>query len=91
MHDAEPKSAGASDADVHVASLDEIKGYTGIEFLRRIASGEVAQPPIAKTLGFRPRRGGAGLRAVHHGASVPALQSDRQRARRRGRTLLDRA
>lgn len=52
MHDAEPKSAGASDADVHVASLDEIKGYTGIEFLRRIASGEVAQPPIAKTLGF---------------------------------------
>ena len=52
MHDAEPKSAGASDADVHVASLDEIRGYTGIEFLRRIASGEVAQPPIAKTLGF---------------------------------------
>ena len=52
MHDAEPKSVSASDADVHVASLDEIKGYTGIEFLRRIASGEVAQPPIAKTLGF---------------------------------------
>ncbi len=52
MHDAGPKSVSASDADVHVASLDEIKGYSGIEFLRRIASGEVAQPPIAKTLGF---------------------------------------
>jgi uncharacterized protein (TIGR00369 family) len=52
MHDAVPKSVSASDADVHVASVDEIKGYTGIEFLRRIASGEVAQPPIAKTLGF---------------------------------------
>lgn len=36
----------------HVASVDEIKGYNGIEFLRRIASGEVAQPPICKTLGF---------------------------------------
>ena len=52
MHDAVPKSVSASDAGVHVASLDEIKGYTGIEFLRRIASGAVAQPPIAKTLGF---------------------------------------
>lgn len=52
MHDAVPKSVSAPDADVHVASIDEIKGYTGIEFLRRIASGEVAQPPIAKTLGF---------------------------------------
>jgi uncharacterized protein (TIGR00369 family) len=37
----------------HVASLDEIKAYSGLEFLRRIASGEVEQPPIAKTLGFR--------------------------------------
>ena len=52
MHGTETKSFDASDADVHVASVDEIKGYTGIEFLRRIASGEVAQPPIAKTLGF---------------------------------------
>jgi uncharacterized protein (TIGR00369 family) len=52
MHDGETKSVSASDADAHVASLDEIKGHTGIEFLRRIASGEVAQPPIAKTLGF---------------------------------------
>jgi uncharacterized protein (TIGR00369 family) len=38
--------------DAHVASLDEIKGYSGLEFLRRITSGEVAQPPIARTLGF---------------------------------------
>jgi uncharacterized protein (TIGR00369 family) len=52
MHDAVPTSVSAFDADVHVASVDEIKGYTGIEFLRRIASGEVAQPPIARTLGF---------------------------------------
>ena len=35
MQGAEPKSAGASAADVHVASVDEIRGYTGIEFLRR--------------------------------------------------------
>lgn len=39
-------------ADTHVASLDEIKGYSGIEFLQRITSGQVAQPPIARTLGF---------------------------------------
>ena len=37
----------------HVASLDEIKAYSGLEFLRRIANREVEQPPIAKTLGFR--------------------------------------
>lgn len=43
---AEPNAEG------HVASLDEIKGYSGIDFLRRIASGEVPQPPITKTLGF---------------------------------------
>ena len=43
---AEPNAAG------HVASLDEIKGHSGIEFLKRIASGDVAQPPITKTLGF---------------------------------------
>jgi uncharacterized protein (TIGR00369 family) len=35
-----------------VATLEEIKGYSGIEFLRRITSGEVEQPPIGKTLGF---------------------------------------
>jgi uncharacterized protein (TIGR00369 family) len=38
---------------VHVASLEEIKSYSGLEFLRRIAGGSVAQPPIAATLGFR--------------------------------------
>jgi uncharacterized protein (TIGR00369 family) len=40
-------------ADGHVASMDEIKGYSGLNFLQRIASGEVAQPPIGWTLGFR--------------------------------------
>jgi uncharacterized protein (TIGR00369 family) len=40
------------DAEGHVASLDEIKGFSGIEFLRRITTGEVPQPPITKTLGF---------------------------------------
>ncbi len=40
-------------ADGHVASMDEIKGYGGLDFLQRIASGEVAQPPIGWTLGFR--------------------------------------
>ena len=52
MHGAETKSLGASDTDVHVASLDEIKGYHGLEFLRRIVNGDVGPPPIAKTLGF---------------------------------------
>ena len=41
-----------AEGDVHVASLDEIKGLGGLEFLHRIASGQVAQPPIARTLGF---------------------------------------
>jgi uncharacterized protein (TIGR00369 family) len=40
-------------AGVHVASLDEIRSYSGLDFLRRIADGRVAQPPIAATLGFR--------------------------------------
>jgi uncharacterized protein (TIGR00369 family) len=40
-------------ADGHVSSLDEIKGYSGLDFLQRIASGEVAQPPIGWTLDFR--------------------------------------
>ncbi len=75
---AEPNAEG------HVASLDEIKGYSGIEFLRRIAGGDVPSRRSAKTLGFAPRRGGAGFRALHDDAGVPALQSDRQRARRRG-------
>jgi uncharacterized protein (TIGR00369 family) len=46
---AEPTTA----AEGHVASLEEIKDYAGIEFLRRIADGRVAQPPICHTLGFR--------------------------------------
>ena len=39
-------------ARVHTASLEEIKSYSGLDFLRRIADGTVAQPPIAATLGF---------------------------------------
>jgi uncharacterized protein (TIGR00369 family) len=42
----------ASDSGVHVASPEEIKAASGLEFLRRIAEGRVAQPPIAATLGF---------------------------------------
>ena len=42
-----------SDTDVHVASVEEIKGLSGLEFLRRIADGRVPQPPVAATLGFR--------------------------------------
>lgn len=37
----------------HVSSMDEIKGYSGLEFLQRIAGGAVQQPPIGWTLGFR--------------------------------------
>lgn len=48
MHDADVGGA----AQTGVASIDEIKAYTGIDFLRRIVSGEAAPPPIAKTLGF---------------------------------------
>jgi uncharacterized protein (TIGR00369 family) len=42
-----------SDTEVHVASLAEIKGFRGLEFLARIADGRVPQPPITATLGFR--------------------------------------
>jgi uncharacterized protein (TIGR00369 family) len=42
----------ASDTSVHVATLEEIKSHSGLEFLRRIAEGRVPQPPIAATLGF---------------------------------------
>ncbi len=41
------------DAGVHVASPEEIRSLSGLEFLRRIADGTVPQPPIAATLGFR--------------------------------------
>jgi uncharacterized protein (TIGR00369 family) len=43
---------GEQNANGHVASLEEIKAYSGLEFLRRIADGRVPQPPIAVTLGF---------------------------------------
>jgi uncharacterized protein (TIGR00369 family) len=49
------------DASVHVASLEEIKAHSGLEFLRRIATGEVPQPPIAATLGFRLAEAAPGL------------------------------
>jgi uncharacterized protein (TIGR00369 family) len=42
----------ASEINVHVASQEEIRNHSGLEFLRRIADGRVAQPPIAATLGF---------------------------------------
>jgi uncharacterized protein (TIGR00369 family) len=41
-----------SDTKVHTASLEEIKAYSGLDFLRRIVDGTVPQPPIAATLGF---------------------------------------
>ena len=36
----------ASDTNVHVASLEEIKSCSGLEFLRRIAEGRVPPPPL---------------------------------------------
>jgi uncharacterized protein (TIGR00369 family) len=51
----------ATGAAVHVASLEEIKSYSGLDFLRRIAEGEVPQPPIAATLGFQLSEVGPGL------------------------------
>jgi uncharacterized protein (TIGR00369 family) len=41
------------DTGTHVASPEEIKGLSGLEFLRRIADGTVPQPPLAATMGFR--------------------------------------
>jgi hypothetical protein len=38
-----------SDIKVHTASLEEIKSYSGLDFLRRIADGTVPQPPISAT------------------------------------------
>lgn len=37
---------------VHTASLEEIKAYSGLEFIQRIVAGTVPPPPIAATLGF---------------------------------------
>jgi uncharacterized protein (TIGR00369 family) len=42
-----------SKSPVHVASLEELKTLSGLEFLRRIADGRIPQPPITATLGFR--------------------------------------
>ena len=39
-------------ANGYVSTLDEIKGNSGLAFLRRIAEGRVPQPPIGHTLGF---------------------------------------
>ena len=47
------KSMANFHEQAHVASLEEIKAVSGLEFLRRIAEGEVSQPPICHTLGFR--------------------------------------
>jgi uncharacterized protein (TIGR00369 family) len=33
--------------------LDQVAGLTGLEVMRRMARGELPQPPIAETLGFR--------------------------------------
>lgn len=36
-----------------LATLADSAGLSGLEVIRRIASGEIPQPPIASTLGFR--------------------------------------
>jgi uncharacterized protein (TIGR00369 family) len=53
MHGTDAASLREGDTDTYVASPDDIKTHSGIEFLRRIVSGDVKQPPITKTLGFR--------------------------------------
>lgn len=35
-----------------VAAPEQVRGKTGLEFLRALISGELPQPPIAETLGF---------------------------------------
>lgn len=37
----------------YVSSLEEVKALSGLEFLRRIATGQIPQPPICHTLGFQ--------------------------------------
>jgi uncharacterized protein (TIGR00369 family) len=46
---------------VHSASPEEVKLYSGLEFLRRIAEGTMPPPPIAATLGFRLAEVATGL------------------------------
>jgi len=36
-----------------LAFLEEVSGLSGLEVMRRMAAGELPQPPIAETLGFR--------------------------------------
>ena len=48
-------------AGPRIASLEEIKAVSGLEFLRRIAEGEAPQPPICHTLGFRLAAVGTGF------------------------------
>jgi hypothetical protein len=44
----------ANSLDPHVASLEEIKAVSGLEFSApHCRGGEVPQPPICHTLGFR--------------------------------------
>jgi uncharacterized protein (TIGR00369 family) len=38
---------------VHTATLEEIKSYSGLDFLQRLVEGTVPPPPVAATLGFR--------------------------------------
>lgn len=40
-------------ANIGVPPLEILKSRTGLEFLRAIADGELPQPPITQTLGFR--------------------------------------
>lgn len=43
----------AVNASGYVSTLDEVKGQSGLDFLRRIAEGKIPQPPICHTLGFQ--------------------------------------
>jgi uncharacterized protein (TIGR00369 family) len=42
----------ANGATMHTATPEEVKAYSGLDFLRRIVDGSVPPPPIAVTLGF---------------------------------------
>jgi uncharacterized protein (TIGR00369 family) len=46
------ETMGADGTSWHTASVEEIKAYSGLDFLRRIIEGRVPPPPIAVTLGF---------------------------------------
>jgi len=46
-----------------LAALDEAAGLSGLDVMRLIVAGELPQPPISKTLGFR-------LVEVEHGRAV---------------------